>query len=209
MIDYEEIYNSEAIYDLIMPNMKNYIETDRKGSTDKLIKVYNNGELEIIDQYNTTIIAFYKEDKLHREGLPAKITFDKYDGKIIRSLYYQNGKLYNPNGPSKIVYSLGKVSNISFTNKDGAYNRFDGPAVISFGCEECVDCRELYFINGINYSNWQYDAIIKCAKEDCVFRTNNINTLISIRDAAKFYKNDKVVEKFEEKIMIKKLSGQF
>lgn len=209
MIDYEEIYNSETIYDLIMPNMKNYIETDKKSSTDKLIKVYNNGELEVIDQYGATEIVFYKRDKIHRDGLPSKITFDKYDGKIIRLLYYQNGKLYNPNGPSTIVYSLGKVSNISFTNKDGAYNRFDGPAVISFGYEEYVDCRELYYINGTSYSNWQYDVIIKCAKEGCEFRTNSINMLVAIRDTAKFYKNNKIVEKFEEKIMIKKLSGQF
>lgn len=100
---------------------------------------------------NFIIQKWHIDNKLHRENEPAYIVYWKNKSNLKKcEEYYLNGKLNNPNGPSRIYYSM--KSDIAL-QENYIINRMrhrdgDKPAVIQRN-ENGVIILEQYYENGI------------------------------------------------------------
>jgi hypothetical protein len=81
-----------------------------------------NGQHVITDLLSCKTEAWYKDDKLHREGYPAFIR--SYKGKV-DEWWYINNSLHREDGPAVIF-----GNNERHWYKNGNLHREDGPAVI-------------------------------------------------------------------------------
>lgn len=159
------------------------------------------------------ISIYYKYDgKYHRDDGPAFIRI-KNNLELLSLGWFKNGNKYNENGPSKIVFNEydGNVCYMSWTNKNGDISNYNGPACVQICETNKLYVRNSYYINGEYYSKKQYETFINRIKNGSIEKNINryyyVKKLNAIRDTAKFYGINSLVEKVDDIILVSKLKG--
>lgn len=192
---------------------------------NEIMRLFNVSQFELvfIDENSYCNVKKYEKENKKITIKHSIITNNRYykliDGKITIKMKMMNKKIIEVNffENEKPLYTItyGKYFVKSFKIRDdlGNLNCFDGPAYYFFNSygEFCKE-RCSYYIHGENYTEEKYKELINNIKNGYFLRNinryKNLNKIKLIRELAEYYKQEELIEKIDNLLLIRKLESR-